>query len=46
MSSTAVSTMIMILGVVWGGFVLILMTAIVKERGKTEAAPSDPAPTS
>jgi len=42
MSSTAITTMITILSIVWGGFLLILVTAVVKERGKTEAAASDP----
>ncbi|MDP2529840.1 MAG: hypothetical protein Q8W51_08880 [Candidatus Palauibacterales bacterium] len=46
MSSTAIATMITILGVVWGGFLLILVTAVIKERGKTEAAASDPTPRS
>lgn len=34
MSTRAVVTMICILGFVWGGFLLILLTAIRKEREK------------
>ncbi|HKK08379.1 MAG TPA: hypothetical protein VKA44_05785 [Gemmatimonadota bacterium] len=43
MSSTATATMIVILGMVWGGFLLILATAFVKERRKAsgEAARSE-----
>ncbi len=44
MSTTAIATMIAILGIVWGGFVLILLTAVVKERVKMEASTSDRAP--
>jgi len=33
-SSTAIATMIVILSVVWGGFLLILATAFIKERAK------------
>lgn len=42
MSSTAIATMIVILSVVWGGFLLILATAFIKERAKKaeEAPPS------
>lgn len=35
MSSTTVATMILILGFVWGGFALILATAVRREREKS-----------
>lgn len=35
MSATTVATMVLILGFVWGGFALILTTAVRKEREKT-----------
>lgn len=34
MSATAIVTMVVILGFVWGGLALILVTAIRKERQK------------
>lgn len=34
-STTTVATMILILGFVWGGFALILATAVRREREKT-----------
>lgn len=34
MSTTAVVVMIVVLGFVWGGFALILSTAVRKERDK------------
>ncbi|HKK08762.1 MAG TPA: hypothetical protein VKA44_07755 [Gemmatimonadota bacterium] len=47
MSSTATVTMIAILAIVWGGFLLILATAFVKERQKKaeEASRSERAST-
>lgn len=35
MSATTIATMALILGFVWGGFALILTTAVRKEREKT-----------
>lgn len=35
MSGTAIATMILILGFVWGGLFLILWVAVRKEREKT-----------
>ena len=35
MSTTAVIVMIVILGFVWGGFALILTTAVRKEKEKS-----------
>lgn len=35
MSATALATMILILGFVWGGLFLILWVAVRKEREKT-----------
>lgn len=39
MSPKAVATMVLVLGFVWGGFALILTTAIRKEREKAEGGP-------
>lgn len=45
MSATAVLTMVLILAFVWGGLLLILGTAVRKERGKRQiAGPEPPAP--
>ncbi|MFQ5678061.1 MAG: hypothetical protein ACE5HP_01220 [Gemmatimonadota bacterium] len=38
MSATAIVVMVMILAFVWGGFLLILATAMRKERRKGEPA--------
>lgn len=38
MSTRAIVTMVVITGFVWGGFALILRTAIRKERQKQERA--------
>ncbi len=35
MTKQGIITMILILGFVWGGFLLILLTAVRKERQKT-----------
>lgn len=42
MSATAIVTMVLILTFVWGGFLLILLTAIRKERGKGRIAVRGP----
>lgn len=42
MSATAVVTMIVILGFVWGGAVLLAVTAVRKERAKSAASGPDP----
>jgi len=42
MSTTAVVVMILVLGFVWGGFALILATAVRKEREKVAVAGNDP----
>lgn len=39
MSATAIATMVLILGFVWGGFGLILATAVRKEREKQSEEP-------
>lgn len=39
-SATAIATMVVILGFVWGGLALILTTAIRKEREKQREGPS------
>ena len=45
MSATAVVTMILILGFVWGGLGIILFTAIRRERAKsTYAEPTEHLP--
>lgn len=46
MSSTAIATMVLVLAIVWGGFLFILGTAFVKERHKKaeEARSSGRAP--
>jgi uncharacterized membrane protein len=36
MTTTGWVTMIVVMGVVWGGFLSLLFTALRKERGKTE----------
>lgn len=36
MTADAVVTMILILGIVWGGFAFVLFTALKKERGKEQ----------
>ena len=36
MNSAAVLTFVLIAGIVWGGFAIILMTAVRKESGKTD----------
>jgi hypothetical protein len=38
MSSTGIITMIAILAFVWGGFALLVFTAVRKERAKTRDA--------
>jgi hypothetical protein len=40
MSSTAIVTMIVILSIVWGGFVLALRSAVRKESEKADAETS------
>jgi hypothetical protein len=37
MTSTAIFMMVLILGVIWGGFVLSLRTAMKKEKRKTKS---------
>ena len=41
MSTTAIVTMAAVLGFVWGGFVLILVAAVRKEREKSRPGRSD-----
>ncbi len=41
MSTAALITMILILGVVWGGFVLALRLALRKEKSKSHKALAD-----
>ncbi len=36
MSGTGIVVMVLVLGFVWGGFALLLMTAAGKERAKKE----------
>lgn len=36
MTADVVVTMIFIIGIVWGGFALVLVTALKKERGKEQ----------
>ena len=36
MNSAAVLTFVLIAGIVWGGFLIILLTAIRKESGKAD----------
>lgn len=38
MTSTGIITMLAVLAFVWGGFALLVVTAIRKERGKTRDA--------
>lgn len=38
MTTTGIITMIAVLAFVWGGFGLLLVTAVRKERGKTHGA--------
>lgn len=42
MSATGLATMVLILGFVWGGLLLILTTAVRKERRKRQIADSEP----
>ncbi len=42
MSATTIAVMVLILGFVWGGFALILATAVRREREKT--ADGEPGP--
>lgn len=37
MSTGAIILMIILLGIVWGGFIIALMTAMKKESQKTES---------
>lgn len=39
MSATAIGTMIVILAFVWGGFTLLAVTAVRKERAKEREEP-------
>jgi hypothetical protein len=41
MTATAVVTMMLILGFVWGGLGLILLTAVRRERAKALAPPDE-----
>jgi len=41
MTSTALITMMLILGFVWGGLGLILATAVRRERAKASAPPDE-----
>lgn len=43
MSATTIAVMVLILGFVWGGFALILTTAVRKERDKRAEGEGGPA---
>ncbi len=36
MTADVLVTMVLIIGIVWGGFALVLFTALKKERGKEQ----------
>ena len=44
MSGTAIVTMVVICGLVWGGFLGLLGFALRKENAKTRDRPGDPRP--